>query len=112
MRYGSCLNCAVLGQRQLVVMAMVTESLSENSHHHHAVRCTSCDIWWFDDVVTGAFGQPVPARRDTVMCPCPDEVSSRFEKSVVMIPVPESGCRCTAAEVDRYSVPIRMRPVP
>jgi hypothetical protein len=111
-RYDNCLACAVTSQRQLVALAMVAESLSPDSHHHHTVRCTDCGIWWFDDTVIGGLGLPVAARRDTVLCGCPEDGASRYEQSVVLIPMPEADCRCTAAEVERQSVPVRMRAHP
>jgi hypothetical protein len=113
MRYGDCLNCKFTEQQQLVILAAwLPESLSPDSHHHHIVRCTDCDIWWFDDHVIGGFGLPVPSRRDTVMCPCPEDGTDRFEKSMVAVPMPEAECHCTAADVERYAIPIQTRPVP
>jgi hypothetical protein len=92
-------------------LAMVSESLSENAHHHHTVRCTNCGIWWFDDTVIGGLGVPVAARQDTVLCGCPEDGASRFEPSVVLIPMAEADCHCTAADVERNAIPTRTRPV-
>ena len=91
MRYETCLTCRVPGlisddQRALVA---ASESLGPFTHHHHTVRCGNCGRWWFDDLVPGAFGQPVPARRDTELCPCPDG-QPVYTPATVHIPGPET----------------------
>jgi hypothetical protein len=108
MKYGDCLNCAATDQQQLVYRAaMLPESLNPDTHHHHAVRCTICARWWFDDYVIGGLGLPVPARRDTVLCPCPEDGVNRFEKAIVVVPMAEPECHCTAADVEKYAIHIR-----
>lgn len=109
MRHETCLNCKFSQDQELLALTLVPEALGADSHHHHAVQCTSCGAWWFDDVIIGGLGLPVAARRDTVLCACPEDGASRFEKSVVLAPVSEADCHCTAADVERYSLPIRMR---
>jgi hypothetical protein len=111
MRYGSCLACVVLSDRRLVTLAAVPEMLGDHCHHHHhhTVLCETCGSWWFDDVVVGGLGLPVPARRDTVLCGCPEDGEHGYSKTIVMAPMPEADCHCTAADVERYAMPVRLR---
>ena len=59
--------------------------------------------------MNGGLGLPVAARRDTVLCGCPDDGINRYAMGVVQIPVPEPECHCTAADVNEHAVPIRLR---
>jgi hypothetical protein len=112
MRYGSCLNCEMTEEQQQLLaeerhqqsaLAALAEMLRSDCHHHHIVRCAGCGSWWFDDTVTG--GIPEPARRDTVICGCPED---GYRGTIVMAPMPESECRCTAADAAGYAEPDRM----
>jgi hypothetical protein len=94
--------------RDLVTLAAVPETLSENTHHHHTVLCDSCGAWWFDDYVTGGLGLPVASRRDTALCACPEDGERRYSKTIVMVPMPEKDCRCTASDVNTRAVPVRL----
>ena len=113
MRFGSCINCVMTEEQQQLLaeerhqqsaLAALAEMHSD-CHHHHVVRCASCGSWWFDDTVTGGPGIPEPARRDTMICGCPEDGYSR---TIVMAPTPESECRCTAADAAGYIEPDRM----
>jgi hypothetical protein len=109
MRYGNCLNCDIMGDRELVTRGTLPEELTGDCHHHHTVRCGSCGSWWFDDYVTGGLGLPVASRRDTVLCACPEDGQDRYRKTIVMVPLPEDGCRCTASDVNKYAVLVNLR---
>jgi hypothetical protein len=88
-------------------MIAVTESLAAGMHHHHAVRCEDCGAWWFDDTVAGPLGIPVPTRRDTVLCACPEDGTERYTEALIYVPEPEDACHCTAALVERHVIDIR-----
>jgi hypothetical protein len=77
----------------------MAEMLSGGNHHHHTMLCESCGRSWFEDIVPGVFGQPVPARRDTTLCPCPEDGEPRYTPSVMLLPWPEDQCRCGSAEL-------------
>jgi hypothetical protein len=109
MRHGTCLNCQVISDRSLVTLGTLPELLGpDTSHHHHTVLCETCGAWWFDDYVIGGLGLPVVSRRDTVFCGCPEDGQHDYSKTIVMVPMPESECHCTAADVDRYALPVRL----
>jgi hypothetical protein len=109
-RYETCLVCAFWETRDedhpLLTMVQLSELLP-GSHHHHAVLCEDCGAWWFEDVVTGPLGIPVPARRDTVLCSCPEDGADRYTRTVINVPEPESACACTAAKVDHHALRFR-----
>lgn len=110
----TCLICRateITGQdRQLRAAVEIAETLGPGMmHHHHTVRCEDCGSWWFDDRVTGGLGLPVPARRDTVLCGCPEDDVNRYSQSVVQVPVPEQECRCTAADVEANTILFRLK---
>jgi len=109
MRHETCLYCRArgAGDQNIQALILVAESVGDLTHHHHTVKCPRCGTWWFDDLVTGALGVPVPSRRDTILCPCPDD-GPLFTLSAVMVPVPESECACTKAEVDRQSLAVNV----
>jgi hypothetical protein len=86
---------------------MIPETLSSRVHHHHAMTCESCGAWWFDDVIIGGLGLPMTARRDTVMCGCPDDAAHRYTRSVISVTSAEADCHCTASKVDAQAVHIR-----
>jgi hypothetical protein len=88
----------------LVTMTAVTETLGDQSHHHHAMICDTCGSWWFDDCVTGGLGLPVPARRDTVLCACPEDDGYTCTRAMITVPMPEADCHCTAADVNSKAV--------
>lgn len=75
--------------------ATTAEALSPDIHHHHTVTCGRCGSAWFDDAVRGPLGQPVPARRDSIVCACPER-GGTFTPAVVLVPVAESACHCGA----------------
>ena len=87
-------------------MILISESIGDFTHHHHIVRCGFCGAWWFDDVIIGGLGTPVPLRRDTQFCQC-DESLPQYSPSLITVPGPESQCSCTKADVDRNSLPLR-----
>lgn len=112
MIYETCLNCQA-GEfagtdRDIRALSTITEALGD-CHHHHTVTCESCGAWWFDDIVIGGLGLPVPARRDTELCGCPDDGAARYSRGIVQAPMPEAECHCTAADVEKHTVPIRLR---
>lgn len=107
MRHSTCLVCKYAPDPALHPLTVITETLSPDTHHHHAISCESCGAWWFDDVVTGGLGIAVPARRDTVMCGCPEDDQHQFTRSAITVPGPESACACTASKVNRHAVRIR-----
>jgi len=98
-RAGTCLACSVPGISDPLLF--VIEALSPRHHHHHVMSCENCGRSWFEDVVRGAFGQPVPSRRDTVLCGCPEDGADRFTPSVMFVPWPEAECRCGQRELAR-----------
>jgi hypothetical protein len=107
MRHETCLLCRVPGVIDLNVrqIILLTESVAPAAfmHHHHLMNCGGCGQWWFDDLVIGGLGIPVPSRRDTELCPC-DENLKQYAQSAVNVPVPEAECACTKADVDRFSI--------
>lgn len=109
MRHEMCPSCraAEPAERGLAALAVVAESLGGQVHHHHRVSCEACGAWWFDDVVIGGFGFPIPARRDTMLCGC-DESLPQYLRGIVMVAAPESECRCTAADVEQHGLPVRL----
>ncbi len=110
MRHEDCLTCrfAAGGDLTPVVLNAVTEMLDPGTHHHHLVRCEDCRAFWFDDIVTGGLGIPVPSRRDTVLCDCPEDGTGRFTRSVVSAPMAEAECRCTAALIYKNAMSVRL----
>jgi len=103
MRHETCVTCK-LSSDLTPLQRLATEfaeQLGADVHHHHAVSCGSCGRWWFDDVVLSPLGIPVPGRRDTVFCACHEDGRAVFIPSVVIVRVPESGCHCTVAEINR-----------
>jgi hypothetical protein len=85
------------------------ESLGPFTHHHHTVRCGLCGQWWFNDLARGAFGQPVPARRDTQLCGRL-EGQPVYTTVAVYVPGPETSCACTKASVDSYPFQVHRMP--
>lgn len=109
MRHETCLNCqaGTVTEPNIRKLVMLSESLSPAAHHHHTIKCDGCGAWWFDDVVIGGLGIPVPVRRDTELCGCEDGLP-QYTVSAVMVPKPEAECACTRAETERLSLPIRV----
>ena len=110
----TCLTCRAMeitGQdRQLRAAVEIAEMVGIGlMHHHHTVACEDCGAWWFDDHVIGGLGLPVEARRDTVVCGCPEDGVIRYASGVVQVPVPEAECHCTAAGVEKNTIPIRLK---
>src|SRR5262249_4560219 len=106
-RYRTCLNCAVISDRSLVTLGTLPELLCPDLwHHHHTVLGETVGAGWFDDVIIGGLGLPVTARRDTVLCACPEDGQHGYSKTIVTVPMPESECHCTAADVNRYALPV------
>jgi hypothetical protein len=103
-RHESCLSCRHAPDRFLTPLIALAELLTAGQHHHHVVTCEDCGKWWFDDVTTGGFLLPVPARRDTMTCSCPEDGADRYTSAAVLVPGPEATCHCTAADVERRSV--------
>lgn len=108
MRHETCLTCRHVARPGLLAATLLAEMLTDQAHHHHTVICEDCHVWWFDDCVVGGLGIPVPSRRDTVMCDCPEDGASRFTQTVVLVPEPEADCHCTAELVERHAMPIRL----
>jgi hypothetical protein len=65
------------------------------------VSCGDCGASWFDDAVISASGIPVPSRRDTMLCACPEDGREIYTPAVVLVRVPEARCRCSLAEISR-----------
>lgn len=109
MRHETCLACRLPGAVDLNVrqMILVAESIAsaEFMHHHHLMHCSGCGGWWFDDVVIGGLGIPVPSRRDTELCPC-DEALTQYTQSAIHVAEPENRCACMKAKVDEFSIRI------
>lgn len=97
MRTETCLACKVPGISDPLLF--IAEALSPRHHHHHVMTCESCGRGWYEDVARGAFGQPVPSRRDTVLCSCPEDGADRYTPSVMLVSRPESQCRCGQREL-------------
>jgi hypothetical protein len=93
----SCLACTELLPAEVAVLAVA--EAATGGHHHHAVTCLACGSEWYDDVVTGGFGIPIPSRRDTLLCGCPENGRLIYRPSVMLVPPPESACRCDSAEL-------------
>ncbi len=110
MRHETCLNCLHGGASDPNVQAaiLVTESLGGLTHHHHTVKCGVCQRWWFDDVALNGLGIPVPHRRDTDLCGCPDGLP-QYTVAAVIVPMPETKCECTKAKTEEFALPVRMR---
>jgi hypothetical protein len=104
MRHETCLVCR-LGNDSSAALprlaALLAESFGPGVHHHHTVICEDCGAWWFDDVVLSPLGIPVPARRDTVLCDCPEDGRVAFTRQTVLVRVPERDCHCTHAKISR-----------
>lgn len=109
MRHESCLNCRFpeAWDARLHTLIVTAESLGAMIHHHHTVRCGGCGAWWFDDLVMGGLGVPVPQRRDTGLCSCPED-RPQYTVSVIQVPQPEGQCSCTSARVEEFSLPVRL----
>jgi hypothetical protein len=104
MRHESCLVCRVGNENAALPRLAVrfAESLGPDvHHHHHTVICEDCGSWWFDDVVLSPLGIPVPSRRDTVLCDCPEDGRVSFTRQTVLVRVPERDCHCTHAEISQ-----------
>lgn len=103
MRAVTCLACAhsgwVTGLQHLAV-AVAEQLHGERTHHHHVMSCTSCGGRWFDDATAGPGGVPIPARRDTLLCPCPDGLQ-QYVPSLVFVPAPERDCHCGSSVLAR-----------
>jgi hypothetical protein len=105
-RHETCLACRCAPDPVLYPLTMIAESFSPQMHHHHAMTCEACERWWFDDVIIGGLGLPVTARRDTMMCDCPEDKAHKYAQSVISVPEPEASCHCTASKVERHRVDI------
>lgn len=104
MRHETCLACRFSPQvaKLQLLSAGLAEALSPDVHHHHTVFCEGCGGEWFDDaVLSPALGVPVPSRRDSVMCPCPEDGRVSFTPNIVIVRIPEPACRCTVADFSR-----------
>jgi len=102
MRHESCLTCKLSGDiTPLQRFATEYAEIEPGVHHHHVMECGDCGSLWFEDVVTGPLGVPVAARRDTVLCGCPEDSAARFTPSIAIVRVPEEDCHCSAAYVSR-----------
>jgi hypothetical protein len=93
----SCVACTSLSPADVTVL-IIAESLT-GGHHHHVMSCGQCGAEWFEDVVIGGFGMPIPSRRDTVLCPCPEDGRLIYTPSVMLVRTPERSCRCGPAEL-------------
>lgn len=109
MRHETCLFCQIpgAGDPDAQKLILISESLGGLTHHHHTVRCGGCGQWWFDDLVIGGLGIPVPSRRGTVLCGCDDSLP-QYATSVILVPKSEPECCCTKAEAEKFSLPIRL----
>jgi hypothetical protein len=103
MRHESCPVCGLGGEDAALPRLAVwfAESLGPDVHHHHTVICEDCGGWWFDDVVLSPLGIPAPARRDTVLCDCPEDGRVSFTRQVALVRMPERACRCTHAGINQ-----------
>ena len=111
MRHETCWTCRTPGlmdEEHRAALA-ATESHGPFTHHHHAVTCGRCGQWWFDDVVTGAFRHPSPARRDTRLCRCP-EGPAIYTPVLIQLPQPEESCACSRKSVEQYSLQVHVMP--
>jgi hypothetical protein len=88
----TCQICRA-GHSSLTPVIALAETIAP-VHHHHVRRCLDCGHAYYDDVVTGAYGQPVPSRRETFLCGCPVDGTPRYRKDAIVADVPESACRC------------------
>ena len=93
MRHETCLFCQILGagDPDAQKFILISESVGRLTHHHHTVRCGGCGQWWFDDLVIGGLGIPVPSRRDTMLCECDDDLP-QYAISVILVPKSEAEC--------------------
>jgi hypothetical protein len=73
------------------------------------MSCDGCGRWWFDDVVVGGLGIPVPSRRDTELCECAEDLP-QYRQHVINVPLAERGCACTKAQVERFALPVPSGP--
>jgi hypothetical protein len=109
MRHETCLACLYAPDPVLHPLTVIAETVSPQVHHHHAMVCEDCGAWWFDDTIIGGLGILVPARRDTMLCGCPDDTAARYTRSVITVPragvrLPLHGERCRhpqSADPDR-----------
>ena len=113
MRHETCMFCQIpgAGDPDAQTLIVISESVGGLIHHHHTVRCDGCGQWWFDDLVIGGLGIPVPSRRDTVLCGCDDGLR-QYAMSVILVPADEASCHCTKAETEKFSLPIRLSKEP
>jgi hypothetical protein len=96
-RAADCLACKYGRMyEQMTTLVAVAEALSLRVHHHHVVRCQSCGGAWFDDLLwSPGLGVPVPSRRDSVMCRCPeDDGTERYRSDLMVVTVSEDRCTC------------------
>ena len=93
MRNETCLFCQIpgAGDPDAQKFILISESVGRLTHHHHTVRCGGCGQWWFDDLVIGGLGIPVPSRRDTMLCECDDDLP-QYAISVILVPKSEAEC--------------------
>jgi hypothetical protein len=108
-RHETCLNCRAgeVTDPRLKTLIMISESVGAMMHHHHTMKCDGCGGWWFDDVVIGGLGIPVPVRRDTEMCGCEDGLP-QYTTSATLVPVPDDQCACTKAETEERTLQVRL----
>jgi hypothetical protein len=106
-RHETCLVCRLAGDPDVQPVILISEAIGVPMHHHHTVHCSACSEWWFDDVVMGGLGIPLPSRRDTELCSCKDGLP-QYAQAAVMVPMEESECECTKAQVERYQLPVRV----
>jgi hypothetical protein len=99
MRHETCLNCRAMPPDPSLVLIAVSEGLTVRAHHHHLMVCLACDATWYEDMVIGGLGLPVPSRRDSVLCPCPEDHEPRYQNTVMLLNRPEAECRCGPREL-------------
>lgn len=101
MRAQTCLACRFGNVTELQRVAVVfAEALGgPDVHHHHTVLCEARRVEWFDDVTMGPLGVRVPSRRDSVMCPCPEDGREVFTPNIALVRVPEVACRCSVSDL-------------
>jgi hypothetical protein len=99
MRAETCVSCRVMPPDISLTVIAVSEAFTANLHHHHLMVCLACDATWYEDMVIGGLGLPVPSRRDSVLCPCPEDHQRRYQQTVMIINRPETKCRCGGREL-------------
>ena len=108
MRYDTCLNCQAVEDPRHRDRSPATHSGRDHrdagyrpgAPPSHRSPARTAEPGGSTTFATGGLGLPVAARRDTVLCACPEDGINRYAMGIIQIPVPEAECNCTAAEVN------------